>query len=181
MGYDFELEGAITRVEPVHDGSGRRLRIGDRTIEAVLAPGLAPGEHWLETNGQRERVFVASRDDVHFVHWRGRVHRVAAVDALERARAEAAPAGGAEVLSAPMPGTVIEVAVAPGNVVEAGALLLTIESMKLETAITAPHAARVEEVCRAVGATFDQGDALVRLAPVDDAGSSAAPPAEDAS
>jgi acetyl-CoA/propionyl-CoA carboxylase biotin carboxyl carrier protein len=63
-----------------------------------------------------------------------------------------------------MPGTVVAVAVAEGDRVESGALLVTIESMKLETALTAPHSARVAEVCVAPGANFNQGDALVRLA-----------------
>jgi biotin carboxyl carrier protein len=35
--------------------------------------------------------------------------------------------------------------------------------MKLQTAIVAPHAARVAEVCLHAGASFDHGAALVRL------------------
>lgn len=62
-----------------------------------------------------------------------------------------------------MPGVVVAVAVAEGDAVETGDLLLTLESMKLETAITAPHAAVVAEICVAAGATFDQGAALLRL------------------
>jgi biotin carboxyl carrier protein len=62
-----------------------------------------------------------------------------------------------------MPGTVVEVVVTEGDDVEPGTLLMTIESMKLQTAITAPHAARVAEVCVDTGSTFDQGDTLIRL------------------
>jgi biotin carboxyl carrier protein len=62
-----------------------------------------------------------------------------------------------------MPGTVIEVVVEAGQEVEAGTLLLTIESMKLQTAITAPHSARVSEVCVSAGTSFDQGAAFIRL------------------
>jgi pyruvate carboxylase len=62
-----------------------------------------------------------------------------------------------------MPGVVVSIAVESGAAVERGALLLTIESMKLQTAITATHAARVVEVCVAAGDHFDQGSALVRL------------------
>jgi biotin carboxyl carrier protein len=65
-----------------------------------------------------------------------------------------------------MPGVVVSVAVESGATVERGALLLTIESMKLQTAITASHAARVVEVCVAAGEHFDQGSPLVRLEPL---------------
>jgi acetyl-CoA/propionyl-CoA carboxylase biotin carboxyl carrier protein len=52
----------------------------------------------------------------------------------------AAPAGS---LEAPMPGTVLLVNVADGDDVSAGDVLLVVESMKMELAITAPHAGRV--------------------------------------
>ena len=62
-----------------------------------------------------------------------------------------------------MPGVVVSIAARTGDAVETGALLLTIESMKLQTAITASHPARVAEICVAVGEHFDQGSPLVRL------------------
>ena len=67
-----------------------------------------------------------------------------------------------------MPGTVVEVSVAAGQTVAPGQLLMTIESMKLQTAINAPADAIVGEVCVADGDTFDQGDVLVRLAAGDE-------------
>lgn len=167
MGYDFELLGEATTVHPVHRPGRGHLRIDDRAFAAELFPGLVTGEHILEIDGRQERIFVAVQGDVHFIHWRGRVHRVEAIDALERARRAADPAGGAEIIQAPMPGTVVEVAVAAGDAVTGGQLLMTIESMKLQTSINAPDDAIVGEVCVAAGDTFDQGDALVRLAASD--------------
>ena len=164
MGYDFELQGETFAVHPVHRPGRGRLAIEGRAFAAELFPGLVPGEHFLEIDGRQEKVFVAFQGDVHFVHWRGRVHRVEAINALERARRAADPSGGADVLRAPMPGTVVEVTVAAGDEVAAGQLLMTIESMKLQTAITAEGDARVGEVCVSAGDTFDQGDVLVRLA-----------------
>ena len=166
MGYDFALGDETFIVHPVRDEGFAALSIEGRTLRTSLAAGLAPCEHFLEIGGRRERVFVASRGDVHFIHWRGRAHRVEAVNALDRARREAAPSGGEDLLRAPMPGTVVQVAVESGQAVETGALLMTIESMKLQTAITAPHACRVGEVCLSAGATFDQGAALIRLEPL---------------
>ena len=168
MGYDFTLADEPYTIHPIHGTLGPNLRIDGRAVRAELVPGLARGEFFLEIDGRRERLFLASEGDVHFVHWRGRTHRIEAINALERARRAASAAGGAEVLRAPMPGTVVEVAVEPGEEVAAGALLMTIESMKLQTAITSPHDARVTEIFVAAGATFDQGAELVRLESPDD-------------
>lgn len=170
MGYDFELDEQTSVVHPVHELAHATLSIDGRRIAAQLTPDVEPGAFFLDCDGQRERVYAAGRGDLQFIHWRGRAHRVLAQNALERARQAAAPSGGAEVLRAPMPGTVVEVAVGAGAEVEAGQLLLTIESMKLQTAITASQSARVAEICVSAGASFDQGDALVRLEPVDEAG-----------
>ena len=163
MGYDFALDDETFVVHPVNDRGRAALSIEGRTLRAALKPGFAPGEYLLEIDGRRESIFVASHGDTHFVHWRGRAHRVDAINALDRARRAAEPSGGADLLRAPMPGTVVGVAVVAGQEVEAGALLMTIESMKLQTAITAPQGAVVAEVCLSTGATFDQGAALIRL------------------
>ncbi|MFO0688928.1 MAG: biotin/lipoyl-containing protein [Myxococcota bacterium] len=180
MGYDFHLDDRDARVLPRRAGSalaGRalELEIEGRALVAALEPGTAAGEFFLTVDGVRERIFLASKNDVHFIHWRGRTHRVEARNALERVREQAKRAGGAEEVRAPMPGVVVSVAVAVGDAVETGALLLTIESMKLQTAITATHPARVAELCVAAGENFDQGAALVRLAPLDAGAKPAAP------
>lgn len=171
MGYDFTLEDRDARVLPSRKDGRLELEIEGRRVRATLEPGSRRGEWTLLLDGVRESVFLASTGGIHFVHWRGNTHRVEARDALEQARAQASRAGGTESILAPMPGVVVSVAVAAGDVVEAGALLLTIESMKLQTAITASHAARVEALCVAAGETFDQGRPLVRLGPVAEVGS----------
>lgn len=164
MGYEFELQDEIFQIHPAHRPDGIDLVIDERRVRADLRPGSEPGRWRIDLDGLEEDVWIASRGDVHFIHLRGRVHRVRAVNALERARRAAEPAGGSEILTAPMPGVVVEILVEKGAEVEAGQLLMTIESMKLQTPILAPEAARVEEVCLSVAASFEQGAALVRLA-----------------
>lgn len=163
MGYDFNLDGRDARVTPARAGTTLELEIDGCRVQAALEPGSAAGEWVVTLDGRRERLFVATRHDVHFVHWRGRSHRIEAWNALGRAREAALRSGGAEELRAPMPGVVVSVAVEVGAEVEPGAVLLTIESMKLQTAITATHAARVAEICVAAGDHFDQGSPLARL------------------
>ena len=70
----------------------------------------------------------------------------------------------AHQVSAPMPGKVSTVAVKAGDQVKAGDRLLSIEAMKMETAITAPADAAVLEVTVASGGFVEAGDLLVVLA-----------------
>jgi len=167
MGYDFELDDSASVVHPIYGDEGLALSIDGQCVRTTLRPTENEGEFVLELDGVHEPVLTACRGDVHFIHFRGRTHRVNAINALERAEREAAPAGGEEFLRAPMPGVVVEVAVEQGAEVEFGQLLMTIESMKLQTAIVAPHAARVAELFLKTGASFEQGTALVRLEALD--------------
>ena len=144
-------------------GAAPTLEIDGLRLQAALEPGTQAGEYFLSLDGRRERLFIATRRDVHFIHWRGRSHRIEAWNALDRARQAALRSGGAEEVRAPMPGVVVGIAARVGDEVEPGAVLLTIESMKLQTAITATHAARVAEICVAAGDHFDQGATLLRL------------------
>jgi pyruvate carboxylase len=66
-------------------------------------------------------------------------------------------------VAAPMPGKVSTVAVKAGDLVKTGDRLLSIEAMKMETAITAPGEATVAEVAVASGGLVEAGDLLVVL------------------
>ncbi len=65
---------------------------------------------------------------------------------------------------APMPGMVSSVNATVGQFVEAGDVLLTIEAMKMETAIRAERASRVSALLVSVGDNVDAKDLLVELA-----------------
>jgi pyruvate carboxylase len=67
-------------------------------------------------------------------------------------------------VGAPMPGTVIGVHCAAGDSVDAGDPLLTLEAMKMETVIRAPHAGTVEEVLPPLKSTVQAEDLLVVMA-----------------
>ena len=77
----------------------------------------------------------------------------------------------AGLVRAAAPAVVVAMPVAVGDQVEAGATLVVLESMKMETALRAPAAGRVREVFAAVNSQVDSGAALLRF---DQAGESEA-------
>jgi pyruvate carboxylase len=87
-------------------------------------------------------------------------NRAAQGSAARRPRAEQ---GNPLHVAAPMPGVVASVAVAPGRKVAAGDMLLTIEAMKMETAIHAEHAGVIKAVHAPVGSQVDAKDLLVEF------------------
>ena len=66
-------------------------------------------------------------------------------------------------LAANFAGTVLRVEVAPGDVVRAGAVLVVLESMKMEHVVEAHAAATVVRVHVSVGDAVQTGDVLVSL------------------
>jgi acetyl/propionyl-CoA carboxylase alpha subunit/acetyl-CoA carboxylase carboxyltransferase component len=77
----------------------------------------------------------------------------------------------AGLVRAAAPAVVVAMPVAVGDQVEAGATLVVLESMKMETALRAPAAGRVREIFATVNSQVDSGAALLRF---DQAGESAA-------
>ncbi|MAG36498.1 MAG: hypothetical protein CL878_09690 [Dehalococcoidia bacterium] len=96
--------------------------------------------------------------------------------ALRAASDRPATTLGELTILAPMPGRVVSVEVRTGQQVTAGATLVIIEAMKMESSITAPHDGTVEQVVVQPGQTVSRDDELVVL----DAGSAATAPDDEA-
>jgi pyruvate carboxylase len=90
--------------------------------------------------------------------------------AVDIPTAEKADRTNADHVAAPFAG-VVTVNVSADDVVEAGATIATIEAMKMEAAITAPKAGKVQRVAVLATAQVEGGDLLVVIGP---AGGSAA-------
>jgi pyruvate carboxylase len=101
---------------------------------------------FFELNGQAREVNVADRS----------------VEGVVQRNSKAEPGNGNHV-AAPMPGKVSTVAARKGQPVRAGERLLSIEAMKMETAVYSPRDTVVSEVLVAPGATVEARDLLVVL------------------
>ncbi len=155
---DLKLAGATHRVTVAQVGAGRyRVGLGpvgaERVVDVVVEPlgGFAARLH---VGGRPFRVVGAAHGAVHLVEVDGISHRVTRDE------------GG--VLRSPAPALVVAVPVEVGATVDAGAPVLVLESMKMETVVTAPFAARVRELLVAAGGQVESGMPMVRLEPIGD-------------
>ncbi|PBC10768.1 pyruvate carboxylase [Mesorhizobium sp. WSM3859] len=100
---------------------------------------------FFELNGQPRRIKVPDR-----------AHGASAA----KARRKAEPGNEGHV-GAPMPGVVSALAVAPGQAVKSGDVLLSIEAMKMETALHAERDGEIAEVLVKAGDQIDAKDLLI--------------------
>ena len=82
-------------------------------------------------------------------------------------RPAAAPAAssdaGSGVVTSPLAGTVVRVEVEVGQAVTAGAAVLVLEAMKMETPVPAPRAGTVQSIAVEPGASVQEGQTLLTL------------------
>jgi acetyl-CoA/propionyl-CoA carboxylase biotin carboxyl carrier protein len=111
-------------------------------------------------DGLRTDYLVAA---THHQIWLSGGGRTAMVEEVREApvRPDDADCGDAE-LTSPMPGSVVAVGVQDGQSVEAGAVVVTVEAMKMEHALTAPVDGAVELLV-AVGDQVKVGQPLARI------------------
>ena len=160
----FQIDGVETDCWLGHDGSRFVLNTPTGAVACQLDPTGLPGGYKLRAKGVVRELRLAVGPEATFMHMDGRTYEVGRVDPAERLAGSDSGASD-DRLVAPMPGVVVSVAVKPGDAVEEGQPLLVIESMKLETTITAPRDGIVAEVPFATGASFGGKEVLLRLEP----------------
>lgn len=156
--------GRELQVEVVRHGSGYRVRIGDRWMEADLVrAGAVVRSLRLEDGTQLS--LIHHRDGNHHEITLGETTvQVEIVDPLAaRRKRREDEMGGGGVVKALMPGRVVRVLVAKGETVRKGAGLLILEAMKMENDIQAPADGVVDEVFVTAGQTVEAGADLVHI------------------
>jgi acetyl/propionyl-CoA carboxylase alpha subunit/acetyl-CoA carboxylase carboxyltransferase component len=169
---ELKLRGAGYRVRVARVGA-HRFRVGIDTgagTEARMADveldrfDRHTGQ--ATVNGTRFRLVTGTYGPIHLVEVDGVTHRVSRDE------------GG--VVRSPAPALVVATPLAVGAEVEAGAPLLVLESMKMETVLRAPFRARLTECAVSVGSQVEAGAPLLRLEPLADQGDDSAPEAAEA-
>lgn len=104
--------------------------------------------------------------EICFVRVEGRTHEVVLIDPREESAGHDATR---DEIHAPMPGAIVLVHKLAGEQVTRGETVITIESMKLQTALAAPRDGRLVDVMKKSGESFDKDELLARLEPTDEA------------
>ncbi|MBO2453411.1 ATP-grasp domain-containing protein [Actinomadura barringtoniae] len=155
---DLKLRGVGYRVSVARVGQSRfRVGVsggGDAHRADVEVERFDAHSGQIVVNGRRFRLVSATHGPIHLVEVDGVTHRISRDE------------GG--VVRSPAPALVVATPVAVGEEVEAGAPILVLESMKMETVLRAPFRARVRECPVSVGAQVETGAPLMRLEPLAD-------------
>ena len=152
---DLKLRGEVHKVLVTRVGP-QRFRVGVDGSEPLNAELERIDEYAsrLVLEGARYRLVTATHGPVHLVEVDGTTHRVSRDE------------GG--VMRSPAPALVVATPAPVGSRVAAGAPVLVLESMKMETVLPAPFAATVKELLVSTGSQVETGAPLVRLEPVSD-------------
>ncbi len=154
LSVDLKLRGVAYTLVTFRTGPDRyRVRVGETVVDAGLER-LDDVHGRLRVGAERFRIVTATHGPVHFIEVNGVTHRVSRDE------------GG--VLRSPAPALVVATPVGVGQEVAAGAPVVVLESMKMETVITAPFAARVRELLVMAGSQVESLAPLVRLEPLGD-------------
>ncbi|MEH1029609.1 carboxyl transferase domain-containing protein [Micromonospora profundi] len=155
---DLKLRGVTYRLRVARIGA-HRFRVGIeaggtvRTADVVL-DRFDRHTGQIVVNGIRYRLLTGTHGPTHLVEVDGVTHRVSRDE------------GG--VVRSPMPALVVATPLEVGAEVEAGAPVLVLEAMKMETVLRAPFRARLKECAVSVGSQVEAGAPLLRLEPLGD-------------
>ncbi|MGB3502688.1 MAG: biotin/lipoyl-containing protein [Mesorhizobium sp.] len=166
MSFRLSIDGVAHDVEIVRRRPHLVVRIDGREHEISDPGSFDEGRQSIEIGGAPLHFARAHSGDHLLVRAGGRTFEAALVD--PRAEADAA-GGGLDVVKAPMPGAVVSTHKQAGDEVKRGETLVTIESMKLQTALVAPRDGLIAEMMRLEGQTFEKDEVLVRLEPAGEA------------
>lgn len=156
---DLTLRGVAYRVRVARIGA-HRFRVGIAAGDDVRTADVELDRFDRHTgqivvNGARFRLLTGTHGPIHLVEVDGVTHRVGRDE------------GG--VVRSPAPALVVATPLEVGDEVEAGAPVLVLESMKMETVLRAPFRARLKECAVSVGTQVETGAPLLRLEPLADA------------
>lgn len=161
MHHAFRIGEREHNVELSRGANGYRLHLNGATV-AVDLKTAPDGRKWLSVGDLHVEVVVATHGEQVFVHLEGVAYELGYQHPLVRLAATGHGAAD-DAVRAPMPGAIVSIAVKAGEAVSQGQTMLVMESMKMETTLTASRDGVVETVHFGIGQTFDRDALLLSL------------------
>jgi biotin carboxyl carrier protein len=163
MKFVAQHEKQTIEVEVERSGSGYRVRLDDRWIQADLVSAGGYVRSLRLENGTQFSLIHHREGNMHEVTLAGSNVRVEIIDPLALRRRREDDAGSGGMIKALMPGRVTRILVAEGETVKKGAGLLILEAMKMENEIQAPADGTVDRIFVSAGQTVEGGAELLHL------------------
>lgn len=159
MGFKLTVDGVSHSIEIIRRKPHLVVSIDGQEHEVSVTGTLDDGRQTIEVAGSTLHFTRAHSGDKQIIRLAGRTYETAIVD--PHSEAQAGDAG--DTVRAPMPGLVVMLHKRAGDEVKRGDTIVTIESMKLQTALPAPRDGRIAELLRAEGEVFEKDEIIVRL------------------
>jgi acetyl/propionyl-CoA carboxylase alpha subunit len=158
----LHAHGQALAIEYRNNDADYVITVGDETVRVQLL-AAHNGALTLSVAGQLLRAHVVSDGPRTLVAIDGRVYEFRRGEKKTgQSRQREAGRLSPEIRS-PMPGKILDVRVSEGAQVEAGQVLVVLEAMKMENALTAEGPARVQKIHVTAGALVELGQLLVEL------------------
>jgi biotin carboxyl carrier protein len=150
-------------VEVERSGSGYRVRLDDRWIQADLVDAGGYVRSLRLEDGKQFSLIHHRNGTMHEITLSGSNVAVEIIDPLALRRRREDDAGSGGMIKALMPGRVTRILVAEGDTVRKGTGLLILEAMKMENEIQAPADGTVDRIFVTAGQTVEGGAELLHL------------------
>ena len=158
----LHLRGSALAIEYGQRGEEYTVTVSEKTFHAHIF-AAQDGVFTVQVDGQLLHAYIASDGRRTLVSIDGRVYEfVREEKKIAQSRQREAGRLNPEIRS-PMPGKILEVRVSEDETVEAGQVLVVLEAMKMENALTAEGPARVRKLHVSSGELVDLGQLLVEL------------------
>lgn len=165
MAIELTLNGKTHHVTIARRRPHLVLIIDGEEHEVSRTPAIGDGRNLMNVAGRRVEFARAELGEKQFIRFCGRTYELGFVDPFQAASGAGA---GADAVKAPMPGAVVSVQKMSGDRVARGEPVITIESMKLQTALPAPRDGVIAKILKGEGETFEKDEIIVTLEPEKD-------------
>ena len=135
--------------------------VNTETPRPVAITSVTDTEHLVHMGEARARVQMAVKGNTAYIRAFDRTFALTIVNPVEQAAQETG--SSSSTICAPMPGLVVDISASAGDRVTKGQPVMTIESMKILTVLTAPKDGDIAGILVNPGDSFEKNAVLIRF------------------